>query len=389
MLGADGLGIVFVGFASYLVALGLQRALVVDPLIARSSAEGIGESANADRCALTVVLVGSCVATATFVLIGLLASTKLTQGMLLFGAWLVPALVQDFVRSLLFRDRRGNTAAKLELLWLGTFVALLPIAYAIGASWALVCAWGAGALVAASFGLVLLRSRPQRLRPAVTWWSANALVLGKWIFATSVVYLVSFYATTLILAVMLGAAELGGLRAVLSAMTPLSLIAPVFSLAGLPALSRAVTRSGVQARRLATRLGGAAGLLAAVYVAIMTVAPGILGLLFGDAFNSYADLVGPLGVGQVVTALSIGFILLLKAEQRGVAFFACRSTAAICSLLIPVALAQPFGLSGAAWGLTIASLLGATLTAVVSLAHPDRRKAVTPSGSRVPTQGQV
>ena len=40
LLGPGGLGVIFIGFSSYLVVLGLLRALVVDPMIASSVGAG-------------------------------------------------------------------------------------------------------------------------------------------------------------------------------------------------------------------------------------------------------------------------------------------------------------------------------------------------------------
>ena len=106
--------------------------------------------------------------------------------------------------------------------------------------------------------------------------------------------IVCSYGAVMLLALVLGATELGALRAVLSAMTPLSLIIPAISLPGLPALARASTRSGLEARKLAWQLGIAAGLIAAGYVLVFRLAPGLLALLFGDEFAGYASL-GPSG----------------------------------------------------------------------------------------------
>ena len=132
---------------------------------------------------------------------------------------------------------------------------LVPFVLWIRTDWAVVGSWGVGALVATIVGLTLVHIRPQLASAALRWWSATVSSLGRWLVGASLVSIVCSYGAVLLLAAVLGATQLGGLRAVLSAMTPLSLIVPAISLPGLPALARASARSGVEARKLAWQLG--------------------------------------------------------------------------------------------------------------------------------------
>ena len=369
LLGPAGLGVIFVGFSSYLVVLGLLRALVVDPMIAISSGQGAAERLGVDRFAFTIVGLIACAGTAVLLAVGSSASTDLARGLFLFGPWIVPALTQDFLRSLLFRDGNEHIATVLDAVWLGTMLCLVPFVLWIRTDWAVVGSWGVGALAAAVVGLTLVHIHPQQPSAALRWWSATVSSLGRWLVGASMVSIVCSYGAVMLLAVVLGATQLGGLRAVLSAMTPLSLIVPAISLPGLPALARASARSGVEARKLAWQLGIVASLIAAAYVLLFGLAPGLLGLLFGDSFSGYASLVWPLGLGQVAAALAIGFVILLKAEQRGRVFFATRSLASLASLLFPILLAIAYGLTGAAWGIGIASAGAAFLTITIARGH--------------------
>ena len=379
LLGPSGLGIIFIGFSSYLVALGLLRAFVVDPLIAMSSTTTDTAKGLADRAGLTIVGCVGCVSSGILVAVGFFTSGSFTRGLLVFGPWLLPALVQDYLRCLLFRDGRGKFVTVLDGTWLLILVCSIPFVVWIDADWAVASAWGIGALVAATMGLFSVRIRPQRPLKALAWWRENAVSLGRWLAGASVVYTVCSYAGVLILGLVLGTVDLGGFRAVLSAMTPLSLIVPALSLPGLPALARASARSTGEATRLATRLGLGASVIASAYVLIFGLAPGLLGALFGDSFSGYASLVWPLGCGQSVAAAAIGFILLLKAQRRGRAFFAARSVASVMSLVFPVSLAIAYGLEGAAWGFAAAAMAGASVTVAVALSKPRHRPAVTHS----------
>jgi O-antigen/teichoic acid export membrane protein len=346
--------------------LGFQRAFVIDPLIATSSIKSSSDRLSGDRSAFTIVGLGASLGTAIFVVIGSQLSAELARSLLLFGPWLIPLLVNDFLRSVLFRDGKAHIATILDSIWLGTLLACLPLVYYADADWVLVGAWGAGAVAAASIGLAVLRIRPWDLASSFQWWRSTALSLGRWLAATAVVYNACIYATTLLLALVLGPAALGGLRAVLSAMTPLSLLVPALSLPGLPAVTRASASSRSGARKLAVRIGASASLLATGYVLLMSLMPGLLGVVFGDEFDQYAELILPLGIGQIVAAFALGFILLLIAERKGLVFFVSRSVASMTSFILPVTLAMMAGVAGAAWALAIASFIGSSLTVLLA-----------------------
>jgi O-antigen/teichoic acid export membrane protein len=189
------------------------------------------------------------------------------------------------------------------------------------------------------------------------------------------VYSVAAYATSALLAGILGPAALGGLRAVQSALTPLSLLAPALSLPGLPAVARARSRSDGEARRLATRIGLAAGAVAAVYTVCFGLGKDALPYVFGDEFGTYASLVWPLGLGQVAAALVLGLGLYLKAAGAGARLFSARAVTAALSLSLAAALGARYDATGAAWGLALAAGLGALLMA--GLARPRSADAVS------------
>jgi O-antigen/teichoic acid export membrane protein len=149
-------------------------------------------------------------------------------------------------------------------------------------------------------------------------------------------------------------------------MTPLSLITPALSLPGLPAIARAASQSRSEARQIAVRLGAAGTGISTAYVLVFGFAPGLLAVIFGEAFDQYGELIWPLGLAQIITASAIGFTLLLKAEQRGRPFFVSRVLTSLAALILPLALATVSQLVGAAWGLAIAALIGTALTIAIA-----------------------
>jgi O-antigen/teichoic acid export membrane protein len=367
-LGPSGLGAVFVGFSSYLVVLGLQRALITEPLVAASAASTPEERNGQTRSALTLVLVTGAVAAAALAGVGLAVGGTFGAGIVAFAPWLVPLLTQDVVRFVLFRDGRPGQAVLLDAVWLAATAAWIPVALGLGSALGVTGGWGIGCAVTSITGLVLARALPGPPREALHWWSSRARALGSWLVAESLVYSAASYATVLLLGAVLGSAALGGLRAAQSALMPLTLLGPALTLPGLPAMTKLVHTSSHEAGRLAVRLGVAAATISAGYILIFAALPGALPFLFGHGFDDYSSLVWPLGVGQCIGALVLGGGLLLKASLAGRRLFVARATGVVLGLILATWLGSWLGVDGAAWGTAAAAAAGAAV--LVALARP-------------------
>jgi O-antigen/teichoic acid export membrane protein len=367
-LGPAGLGAVFVGFAYYQAVLGFQRSLVAEPLVSLTSALEPDQREQATRAALTMLSLWACAATFVLGLAGLLLPDPAGDGLLLFLPWLVPALVQDFWRVVLFREHRGAASALNDTVWLATMVIAVPLAFAFRAAWAVMASWGLGALAGMILGRFQTRLRPAPLKPALRWWRAEAWPLGRWLGAGGVVYIVGSHGLVLLLAFILDAEALGGLRAVESVFAPLSLLGPALALPGLPALSRKVASSVREAKRAATRLGVGAALATGMYLAITAVNRGsILSVVFGGSFEGFGQLVWPIGLRQMLTALTIGFNLLLMAQQRGRLLLLSQILSTAAMLSLGLWLAERHGVIGAAWGGALAAGVQGLVMAVAAL----------------------
>jgi FkbM family methyltransferase len=360
VLGPHGLGTIFVGFACYLLALGFQRALLTDPLVTSSAALDSGPRGVETGSALTLCVLGALAASALVAAVGAAVSGGVGRGLLLFAPFLLPALLQDFWRVVLFRDGRGAAGACNDALWLLVMGAIAPLAVLSGASWAVAACWGAGAAAGACAGVLQTGTRPERIGDALAWWRGKAWSLGRWLGAEGILWAVTSYATIFVLAGLVGARGLGGLRAVQTLFAPLALLGPAVSLPGLPALSRELGSSAEAARRLAARVAlGVAG-VAVAYASVLALGGDTaLRLVFGAPFAGFADLVWPLGAVQILAAAPVGFALLLKAQRRGRALVLARGVGLVASLSTVWALATVAGLRGAAWGLAAGALVGA------------------------------
>ena len=294
ILGPAGLGTLVVGFSVYLAMVSLQRSLVTTPLVSTSSPLSVVERTEATRAALTSLVVLGLAATAAVATIALLLNGAIARGLLVVVPWLLPSMVQDFWRAILFRDERPRAAACTTSFRLVTMIALSPLAWAGDSDAAVAAAWGAGFLAATMVGFALTRVRPAGAAAALRWWRATAWPFGRWLVAQESVFTVANYAITFILIGLIGAYAMGGLRAAETVFAPLSLLAPAIALPGLPALARAGQRSYVAAWDLALRLTVATVGLTLLYFATMfVIGETLLVLLYGSDFDEFSSLLLP------------------------------------------------------------------------------------------------
>ena len=382
LLGPDGLGSIFVGFLYYLLATVFQRSLITDPLVAFTASLDEDARRDATRSALMAVLLWGAAATGFLIVVAIAVQGKVGHGLVLFLPWLIPALVQDYWRSILFRDRRGASGALNDIWWLAGMAVSLPFALAIRTDWVVVANWGFGALVAAAAGFIQSRVRPAGMRTSVRWWRMHAWTLGRWLAAESIVYTVAYQLLVFLLAGILGTGALGGLRAVQTLFGPLTLLASALALPGQPAVSRATAVSADHAARLSIRICGLAVVLTGGYLAVAAIfGDRLLEWVFGPSFNSFGSLILPIGIGQLLIASTIGLPLLLKAQARGGALLAARVFGSASSLVLALALAVTRGITGAAWGMTLASGLSSLVLAAYALGGWARPRAAEGDGA--------
>src|SRR6185503_1717502 len=129
---------------------------------------------------------------------------------------------------------------------------------------------------------------------------------------------------------------------------PMTLIGEALHYPGVPIMTRALASTLAEARKWATRLGlGALGLIA-LYLAVVAPLSGqILARVFGPEFERFTNLILPTALAQLGWALSIGFLILLKADRRVHATVACMVTNTIVTIAATPILASRYGVLGA------------------------------------------
>ena len=283
LLGAAGLGALSVGFFAYLLLLNLLRALVTEPVIAVSSVRTLDERSASSRHALSLTIAAVVPACVSMAVVGIVLSGQVGRGILLFAPWLAPALLQDLGRSLVFRDRDGGSVALSDVAWLLTMIVLTPLAVRDGSDWAVVGCWGAGSVVGAAVALRQGVATPSLPGIALAWWRREIWPFARWLGAQATLFAAISFLTTLLLVAVLGTYDYGGLVAVQTVLTPLTLLGVAIALPGLPFLSRIIHVSRRHALGVAAKLGGIITLLTAVYLLVLLTLPGTLSVLFWTA----------------------------------------------------------------------------------------------------------
>src|SRR6266571_8752896 len=174
LLGPKGLGVVAIGFATYLFALSFQQALISQPLVITSSTLTPSARSSATNDSVFATMAFALTAALVLAGVGSLLPGAVGRGLFIIAPWVVPALLQDHWRAVLFRDGRGRAAALNDAVWIVGMVVALPVAWSIHTGWAVVGCWGFGAALAAALGFV--QTRVAHLGPvsAWKWWSRDA-----------------------------------------------------------------------------------------------------------------------------------------------------------------------------------------------------------------------
>ena len=214
LVGPAGLGTIAIGFSVYVLVLTVQRTLISQPVVLSSSAADRGTQGIAARGGITLTCMVAVLTTVVMILIGeLMASQLMGRALLIFAPWMPSVLLQDYWRTILFRDGRGPGASFNDMAWLIGMGLTLPSLLATRSDWAVVACWGSGATLASLVGFAQVRLLPGRLVSSWRWWvRGEGWSLGRWLTAEGLTYTALSQAVTWMLAAMLGPAAVGGLQ---------------------------------------------------------------------------------------------------------------------------------------------------------------------------------
>ena len=153
--------------------------------------------------------------------LGLVIPGNIGRSFLIIAPWLLPALIQDFWRAVLFQERRAKAAVANDATWALFMGLTVPLAWFFATDWAIIGCWGV-----ARRSLERSSALPRRelsrfpFPSAFSWWRTRSWPFGRWLGSESVIYAVATFGTVFVLTALLGASDLGGLRAAQSIFAP-------------------------------------------------------------------------------------------------------------------------------------------------------------------------
>lgn len=366
--GAEPLGTFTVAFAAYLIAIGMIRSLVGEPLLTvpREPAKGADEPER-----LSTAVAGSFVLAASLVVTGIglvLGQLEVT----VVGLVLPGVAMQDFIRYLFFRRKRPELAALIDGVWVASSALGWPLIAANGSATVALLVWAVGGALGVLLGFTIGRVRMGPAVAGLGWWWREIRPLGGFLALDGLMFSLFSQISTLGLAAILGTAELGTLRGAQIIVGPVGLALTAFSVFVLPRLSAPGAR---QHSHLAIAASGGAGLVAAVAsVGLWIGAPFFVPMLYGDQFEVPPILVFALGVRITVGALITGPALMLKARRRGAPIVIGRLAGAVIGVPLMLVTAALYGLVPAVWAGNAAALVN---LAVLALALRSKAKVAT------------
>lgn len=384
ILSVEGFGAFALAYAAYLFALGMARALCLEPLMIRYSAAHAGEQrAAAAACTWISLVVGVTSAVILLALTPLLPPI-MRPSMVALAITAPGLLLQDAWRYAFFTSGRPKLAAINDGAWaillLGSLTTALLLDITISPSRA-VLLWGGSAGLAAIFGAAQARHGP-RARGAVLWmrtaWDLSRFFVAEYVANAGAGHLVLFA-----LGGLYGLGTVGALRAGQVLFGPLNVLFMASAAIAIPEGVRVLAvnppRLFFLARRFALALMGASLAWGTLLLAVDHFHIGVA--ILGETWHATAPLILPLTIATAGSgvALATGSALRVLGRARATLGIRLTNTPAVAGF--PILGAGLGGAAGAGLGLALASWTGAAMWAGV-LARTRRKLMSAPSDAQ-------
>ena len=311
-LGLDSLGGYAVAFTTFTLAVELGRALGVEALAIRIG--GVDESDGVDGAVSVAALVG-VVAAAVAVPAGLVVGGPVGQALLSMSLFVIFAVVQDALRTSFIAVGRPGRAIVSDGAWV--LVQVLSLVWLLRlpepSAGAGVAAWGMAAAVAAVFTILVF---DVRVRPALALrWLRTHVDLWPGLLGEALLRAGLFQVTILVVAAIVGAAEMGRLRAAQVLFGPASMAVLLAPQIGVPEAVRRHTAAGV--RRVAVTTAAVLVGLTLATALVVLVLPDSLGeAVLAENWAGAKSLALPVAGMIAASGLVTGGFVGLRAHAR-------------------------------------------------------------------------
>jgi O-antigen/teichoic acid export membrane protein len=349
--GATELGGFAVALFVWLALIGINRAVLTEPLIIVEPE--LDTPANLRRALAAQLAVGlalgAVVAAVAFVLLGV-GAPGIGGPLLALGAVLPMLLIQDLWRALSFGVHRPERALVNDLVFTAVQVALmvgLIVTGSTSAPW-FVVAWGIGATAGVVVGLAQFHARPAR-RPR-SELLRELWPMSRWLLRDFATLFGAREAYLLIVAAFVTGAEFGGLRAAESLVGPAYVILLSGGNVALPGATRTYREHGCAGlARYSRRVTLVVGAAQWAYSGLLAIfGPWLIVTIYGAEFEPYTYLVWFAAARCAIAVIPFGPSIAIKVAGLAREMFHARLWVTIISLPTAVIVSAAYGLNGAA-----------------------------------------
>lgn len=360
-LGPREFGIFSLAYVTYSLVLNVSRGLATDPLVVRFSGVSSASWRAAVRKSAGTATVVGCVMGACCLLAGLAVGGAIGATFVALGVVLPGLLLQDSWRFAFFAAGQGRKSFANDVVWGVALVPLIVLAsQQAGVAW-FVMAWGAAGGLAALVGVLQAGIVPRLAETRI--WLAQQRALGSRYLIENVSMSAASQVRMYGLGAIAGLSAVGSVRAAELLLGPWISVLMGLSLVAVPEAARVLRRSARALLVFCMVMAGvqAAG-LAAWGLTLMVLLPDALGnRLLGPVWEPASALILP-------TTLSFMGISFMNGAAAGIRALAAASRSLRAQLLSASAYvigglggALAGGAVGSAWGVAMATMIGAAV----------------------------
>jgi O-antigen/teichoic acid export membrane protein len=345
----DAFSVVFLLFATM---IGIERALIGQPLVIRHSTD-TGATRRRTVSRATGLVIGITVP-ASLLMLGAGTALGGTLGSTLIATAIVlPFLImQDTGRFAFFAAGQSKLAALNDALWaVVQFSAMGLLMLDMSASaWSLVLTWGGAAAVCVAVALVQLRALPNPFA-SISWIREHSdlvgYLVGEYMLSTG-----AFNGGYLTVGAIIGDQAVGSIRAAQVLLGPLQIVSGAGMSFGLPEVSRRADQlSSNSLKKIAYAATAAMMVLSVVYIGLLEVMPDVLGrLLFADKWIEAQEVLLPLSLAMLMSTASLGPAIVVYALGLARKSFRLIMIEAPLVFTLMIGGTLLFAVKGAAWG---------------------------------------
>ena len=350
--GAKAFDAFSVAFLLFAIMIGIERALVGQPLGIRHSAD-TGELRRRTASRALGVAVGITVPAALAMLAtGLVIGGRLGTTLVATAVVLPFLILQDTCRQVFFAWGQASKAAFTDFLWAVVQFSAMGVLMWQHAATAprLVLAWGGGAAVCVVVAMTQLKALPA---PTATlgWVRQHrdlvGYFVGEYMLTTG-----AFNGGYLTVGAIIGDQAVGSIRAVQVLLGPLQIVSGAAMSFGLPELSRRAEQltSGSR-RKIAYGISAGMVVLSVAYVGVLYLLPdSLVTLLWKDKWQMAQPVLLPLGLAMIASTATLGPAVVIYALGLAKRTFRLITIEAPLVFTLMIGGTVLLGVKGTAWG---------------------------------------